>query len=53
MLPDNRTKLGDIAGAAGLRRLHILAWRDLDDIEAGGSEVHADQIARSWAAAGL
>ena len=38
---DDRTKLGDVAGAAGLRRVHILAWRDLDDIEAGGSEVHA------------
>ena len=33
--------------------LHILAWRDLDDIEAGGSEVHADQVARRWAEAGL
>ena len=53
MVIDNRTKLGDVAGAAGLRRLHILAWRDLDDIEAGGSEIHADQIARRWAEAGL
>jgi glycosyltransferase involved in cell wall biosynthesis len=53
MVIDNRTKLGDVAGAAGLRRLHILAWRDLDDIEAGGSEVHADEVARRWAAAGL
>src|ERR1019366_6363243 len=23
-------KLGDIAAAAGLRRIHLLAWRDLD-----------------------
>jgi len=53
MAADNRTKIGDVAGAAGLRRIHILAWRDLDDIEAGGSEVHADQIARRWAEAGL
>jgi glycosyltransferase involved in cell wall biosynthesis len=53
MASDNRTKIGDVAGAAGLRRIHILAWRDLDDIEAGGSEVHADQIARRWAEAGL
>ncbi|MET0901871.1 MAG: glycosyltransferase family 4 protein [Acidimicrobiales bacterium] len=53
MVIDNRTKLGDVAGAAGLRRLHILAWRDLDDIEAGGSEIHADQVARRWAEAGL
>ena len=34
-------KLGDIAAAAGLRRIAILAWRDLDDPEAGGSELHA------------
>ncbi len=53
MVTDNRTKIGDVAGAAGLRRVHVLAWRDLDDIEAGGSEVHADQIARRWAEAGL
>ena len=53
MVTDNRTKIGDVADAAGLRRLHILAWRDLDDIEAGGSEVHADQVARRWAEAGL
>ena len=50
---DPRAKIGDIADAAGLRRVHLLAWRDLDDDEAGGSEVHADEIARRWAAAGL
>ena len=50
--PD-RQKLGDVAAAAGLRRMHILAWRDLDDIEAGGSEVHAAEIASRWAAAGI
>ena len=30
-----------------------LAWRDLDDPDAGGSEVHADECERRWAAAGL
>ncbi len=50
--PEGR-KLGDVAAAAGLRRLHVLAWRDLDDVEAGGSEVHAAEIASRWAAAGL
>ena len=50
--PESR-KLGDVAAAAGLRRLHVLAWRDLDDVEAGGSEVHAAEIASRWAAAGL
>lgn len=39
--------------ACGVRRLHVLAWRDLDDDEAGGSEVHADECERRWAEAGL
>lgn len=38
---------------SGLRRVHLLAWRDLDDVEAGGSEVHAHEIATRWADAGL
>ena len=48
---DSRVKLGDIAAAAGLSRIHLLAWRDLDDVEAGGSEVHAANVARLWAEA--
>jgi glycosyltransferase involved in cell wall biosynthesis len=51
--PDSRTKLGDLAAAAGLRRVHLLAWRDLDDVEAGGSEVHAHEVASRWANAGI
>jgi glycosyltransferase involved in cell wall biosynthesis len=46
-------KLGDIAAAAGLRRVAILAWRDLEDPEAGGSEVHAANIASLWGRAGI
>lgn len=46
-------KLGDIAAAAGLERVHMIAWRDLDDVEAGGSEVHAATVARLWSEAGL
>ena len=46
-------KIGDLAAGAGLRRIHVLAWRDLDDIEAGGSELHADRVARLWAEAGI
>jgi glycosyltransferase involved in cell wall biosynthesis len=46
-------KIGDLAAAAGLRRVHALAWRDLDDVEAGGSEVHIAEIAKRWAAAGV
>ncbi len=38
---------------SGLTRVHFLAWRDLADPEAGGSEVHADKVATAWAAAGL
>ena len=39
--------------ASGLTRIHLLAWRDLADPEAGGSEVHADKVAQAWAQAGL
>jgi glycosyltransferase involved in cell wall biosynthesis len=57
--PTNPAALGDvaqlreIAGAAGLRRIAILAWRDLDDPEAGGSELHASRIAALWGRAGI
>jgi glycosyltransferase involved in cell wall biosynthesis len=51
--PDAQRKLGDVAAAAGIRRIHVLAWRDLDDPEAGGSELHAHQILARWARAGL
>ncbi len=46
-------KIGDLAAEDGLRRIHVLAWRDLDDIESGGSELHADRVARLWAEAGI
>jgi glycosyltransferase involved in cell wall biosynthesis len=39
--------------SVGVRRVHVLAWRDLDDPDAGGSEVHADHFMRRWADAGL
>jgi glycosyltransferase involved in cell wall biosynthesis len=45
--------LSAIAEEAGLRRIHFVAWRDLDDPEAGGSELHAHMVASRWAAAGL
>lgn len=51
--PDHIRKLGDIAAGAGLRRIHVLAWRDLDDVEAGGSEVHVSEVARLWAESGI
>ncbi|MFI5053278.1 MAG: glycosyltransferase family 4 protein [Acidimicrobiia bacterium] len=46
-------KLGDIAAVAGLQRVSMLAWRDLDDPEAGGSELHAANVAARWAEAGI
>jgi glycosyltransferase involved in cell wall biosynthesis len=45
--------LAAVAADAGIRRIHLVAWRDLDDPEAGGSELHADKVASRWAAAGL
>jgi glycosyltransferase involved in cell wall biosynthesis len=50
---DAVAKIGDLAAGAGIRRVHVLSWRDLADVEAGGSEVHASEIARLWAEAGL
>jgi glycosyltransferase involved in cell wall biosynthesis len=52
--PPNQTRdLREIADEAGLHRIHLLAWRDLDDPEAGGSEVHAATVARLWSEAGI
>jgi glycosyltransferase involved in cell wall biosynthesis len=45
--------LNAIVAASSIRRIQIVAWRDLDDPEAGGSELHADRVATRWAAAGL
>ena len=51
---DTTTKaIADLADRAGLSHVHMLAWRDLDDDEAGGSEVHAHNIASIWAQSGL
>lgn len=41
------------AADAGIERVHLIGWRDLDDPEAGGSEEHAVQTARHLRAAGL
>lgn len=38
---------------SGIRRVHVLAWRDLEDPEAGGSELHLHEVLARWAAAGL
>lgn len=46
-------KIGDLAAESGLNRIHLLAWRDLADVEAGGSELHASMVAARWAHAGI
>lgn len=48
-----RDRIAGLAQEAGLRTVHMLAWRDLDDDEAGGSEVHAHNIASIWTQSGL
>jgi glycosyltransferase involved in cell wall biosynthesis len=37
----------------GVTSVESYAWRDLDDPEAGGSELHADEIFRRWADVGV
>ena len=51
--PATRDRLAELAERAGLRTVHMLAWRDLDDDEAGGSEVHAHNIAAIWTQSGI
>lgn len=50
------TRIDDAAAellGLGVRRVHSFSWRDLDDEEAGGSEVHHDHVFRRWAERGL
>ena len=49
----DRQTLAAIAAEAGLHAVHFVAWRDLSDPEAGGSELHAHRVASLWAEAGL
>lgn len=45
--------IATLAAKVGISSVTMLAWRDLDDPEAGGSELHAHRIAALWSAAGL
>jgi len=45
--------LDRLVARSGIRRVHVLAWRDLDDPEAGGSELHLHEVCRRWADAGI
>src|SRR5580700_5534535 len=38
---------------SGIERVDVVAWRDLDDAESGGSELHAHEVLTRWAAAGI
>ena len=52
----NRLPEGDLDSLidkSAINRVLILQWRDLDDPEAGGSEVHSHNIAEIWASKGL
>jgi len=42
-----------MAERAGIHRVHALAWRELGDAEAGGSELFMSRVLATWAAAGL
>ncbi len=46
-------RMGAVAEAAGLQRIHVFAFRDRDDPDAGGSEEHATQVCTHMASAGL
>ncbi len=39
--------------ARQVRKIHVIAWRDFEDAEAGGSEKHADEFMSRWQEAGL
>jgi glycosyltransferase involved in cell wall biosynthesis len=56
VMPAGQVELAELAERArsvGLRRIDMVAWRDLDDPEAGGSELHAHEVASRWADVGL
>jgi glycosyltransferase involved in cell wall biosynthesis len=50
---DLKTLLVQEVKRSGISSVRVVAWRDLDDPEAGGSELHAHKILQRWASAGL
>jgi glycosyltransferase involved in cell wall biosynthesis len=50
---DTSSTLEASVAGSSIRRIRVVAWRDLDDPEAGGSELYVDRVAATWAAAGL
>lgn len=53
MADDVKARLAALVAESSIRRVKVVAWRDLDDPEAGGSELHAAEVLRRWAAAGV
>jgi glycosyltransferase involved in cell wall biosynthesis len=53
LVPFAGMSIGGIAERAGLKRIDVVAWRDFDDPEAGGSELHAHRVMSAWSGAGL
>ena len=51
--PEELRKLADTLLSSGIDTIDSCAWRDLADPDAGGSEVHADEVFARWAAVGL
>ena len=52
-MTDDQKELRNAVLTSGISTIQVVAWRDLDDPEAGGSELHADEILTRWAAAGV
>lgn len=46
-------RMAAAADSVGIRRVHLIGWRDIDHPEAGGSEEHATQLGRHLTGAGL
>ncbi|HJM35272.1 MAG TPA: hypothetical protein QF487_01935, partial [Acidimicrobiales bacterium] len=51
--PINLIETASRAERLGLKDLAIIAWRDLEAPDSGGSEEHLNQVARCWAQIGL
>ena len=45
--------LGFLVENTGFNRVLIIQWRDLEDHDSGGSELHSHKIAEIWAAHGI
>jgi hypothetical protein len=46
-------RLRELADSVGIGSVRAFAWRDLDDPDAGGSEVFMEHVFQRWARAGI